>query len=108
MINDSIRIMFLRDRQGLPVGCVAISVDRKNREVSYQYSVLNPIDSFDRRLARQLAIGRLIEKPITTPLYRGEVNMHIISDIVLSDLARSKTAPTRAVKAARLWLDTAI
>jgi len=99
------RIMFLRDNQFRPVGCLAISVDRKNHRLNYQFSVLNPVDSFDRKTARVLALGRLLDSPISLPLARGkEVNMHDVSFAVMSHLAKSN-APNRAVKAAKLWLE---
>lgn len=108
------RIMFLRNaphpdhRLGSPCGCLAISVDRRNHRLSYQYSVLNPADQFNRKLARQLAIGRLVESPITIACPRSEnLSMHNISWIVMSHLAGSK-APVRAIKAANNWLDAAL
>jgi len=98
------RIMFLRDSQYRPVGCLAIGVSRKRRELSYQYSVLHPTDRFDRGMARQLALGRLLDKPITLSYDRkGDLSMHDISNTVMNHLANSK-APARAVKAARYWL----
>lgn len=100
------RIMFLRDAQEHPVGCVAISVDRKNHRLNYQMSVLNPSDRFDRKMARHLALGRLVEAPVSIPVKRGEeLNMHDISTCVMKSIAQSK-APSRAVKAAKLWLNT--
>lgn len=102
-MNDY-RIQFLRNSSSHPIGCLAISVNRLHGELSYQYSVLNPRDEFDRKIARQLALGRLVEKPIKLALPR-DANMHEISTVVMSDLERSSTAPNRAVKSARLWLE---
>lgn len=98
------RIQFLRDASFHPVGCVAISVNRLRGELQYQYSVLNPSDDFNRKLARQLALGRLVENPIKLPLSR-DANMHEISTVVMTDLEHSDNAPSRAVKAAKLWLN---
>lgn len=100
---NNTRIMFLRNSDYTPCGCVAISIDRRNHRIDYQYSVLNPLDKFDRKMARHLALGRLVECPISTPLCRNsEVNMHIISEGVMEHLANSN-APKRAVRAAKLW-----
>lgn len=105
---NNTRIMYLRDNQYAPVGCVAISIDRRNHRLSYQYSVRNPIDKFDRKLARQLALGRMVEVPIHLPLVRDmETSMHMISEMVMRHLA-SSNAPTRAVKAAKYWLADSI
>jgi hypothetical protein len=98
------RIMFLRNTDYTPCGCLAISIDRKSKKLNYQYSVLNPDDRFDRKVARQLALGRLVESPIALPLMRDmDVNMHSISIAVMKHLSKSK-APSRAVKAAKGWL----
>jgi hypothetical protein len=101
---SSTRIMFLRDANYVPTGCLAINVDRKNHRLSYQFSVLNPADKFNRSVARQLALGRLLEKPIFVPLKRDEeINMHTISQSVMLHLSNSKS-PGRAIKAAKFWL----
>jgi len=101
------RIMFLRDANDRPVGCLAISVDRRNHRVDYGISVLNPADKFDRKMARQLAIGRMVETPFHTYLMKKdkELNMHHISDCVMMHVAYVSGAPSRAVKAAKYWLD---
>jgi hypothetical protein len=99
------RIMFLRDASYRPVGCVAISLDRRNHRLNYGISVLNPADKFDRKLARQLAIGRLVEVPFMVALKRDEeLNMHVISERVMKHVAYGAGAPSRAVRAAKLWL----
>ena len=101
------RIMFLRDRSNQPVGCIASSVNRKSWTISYQLSVLNPHDHFDRKMARRLAIGGLSEAPITIPIpYFGadELSSHIITRAIMEDLATRKSLPSRAVKSAKLWL----
>lgn len=101
------RIMFLRDERFQPVGCVAISVKRDNSYayISYNISVLNPVDRFNRPVARQLALGRLIEKPISF-LLSPDVGMNDISAAVMADIAGShgNKMPNRAIKAAKLWL----
>lgn len=101
---NNTRIMFLRDSKDHPVGCLAISMDRKNHRLNYQMSVLNPDDRFDRKMARHLALGRLVEKPVSVPVKRGhELTMHEISCVVMEHVATSK-APSRARKAAKFWL----
>lgn len=111
-----IRFMFLRDRRNSPVGCLAITVSSDMTVVNYQYSVLNPVDGFNRSLARELAAGRLVTKPIVigkgdsflpsgSYKFRG---MHDITRAVMSHLATDAHAPKRASKAAELWLDTPV
>lgn len=106
-----IRFMFLRDRRNSPVGCLAIIVSPDMTEVNYQYSVLNPVDGFNRALARELAAGRLVTKPIAlAPLVRGVKfkGIHDITRAVMSDLSDDAWAPKRASKAASLWLNTPV
>ena len=98
------RIMFLRDSKNQPVGCVAISNIKNESRLTYQVSVLNPHDKFDRKMARHLAIGRLVEMPIQVHLDEAhKKTMHEITTEVMYDLAASKL-PTRAKKAAQMWL----
>lgn len=99
------RVMFLRSPNGHPVGCIAIALNKATSTVQYQVSVLNPSDQFNRAIARQLAIGRLVENPITITVRqdanRDEISFAIMEHIVLSGNDR---LPSRAVKAAKLWL----
>lgn len=101
---NNVRIMFLRDHNWHPVGCLAIKLDRSKGRVEYQVSVLNPQDRFNRAVGRQLAIGRLIENPLTVKVGK-DASMHDISKAVLKDLKTQKNVlPSRAVKAANMWL----
>ena len=100
------RVMFLRSEQGRPVGCLAIKLNRKARTLEYGVSVLNPADKFDRKVARQLAIGRMTETPTTIGPVLYDLSMHEISRVVMLTISMDRTMPTRAVKAARLWLST--
>lgn len=97
------RIMYLRSEIGHPVGCLAIQLNRHDGQISYGLSVLNPRDRFNRAVARQLALGRLVEEPFKVNISR-EATMHDISEAVMKDILKYKDAPTRAIKAARLWV----
>ena len=99
------RIMFLRDKFGSPVGCLAIVINSKTRLVEYQFSVVNASqDTFDRETARVLAIGRLASAPIAIPLREKNLNMFDITRAVMKNFSRREGTPSRAVKAAKLWL----
>ncbi len=99
------RIMFLRDTKNHPVGCVAINFDFQTSQLSYQLSVLNPNDKFDRKMARHLALGRLVERPfsVTIPAVL-KYSMHDVTFLVMSDISNNIKSPSRAKKAAQLWL----
>lgn len=100
---DNFRIMFLRDRVGAPVGCIAMTLSHKSDQVKYQVSTLNPVDNFDRKVARQLAIGRLMESPRFLNLPK-RTSLHDMTALVVRDIATSKAFPDRSVKAAKRWL----
>lgn len=103
------RIMYLRDRSGNPVGCIAIKllpqVEYDRQLVLYQTSVLNPLDHFDRALARQLALGRMVEKPLTIRVI-SDPSMHDVTAEIMRDIAADSSQPTRARLAAKRWLRT--
>lgn len=99
-----VRFMYLRDQKGSPVGCLAIRADAHT--VSYGISVLNPLDDFDRVLARRIAEGRLNTGITRTTNLGVKFNMHEITRQVMTDLYFRKDAPTRARKAAKLWLNS--
>lgn len=100
---ENYRVMYLRSTDGKPVGCVAMVVDRLEGVARYQLSVLNPADYFDRKVARHLALGRLIEQPQKVSMLKN-ASMHDVSRLVMTALVASKHTPARACKAAKLWL----
>lgn len=101
---NRVRFMFLRDRQGAPQGCLAIQVSPNKELITYQFSVLNPIDRFDRALARDLSAGRLITAPIVVKPSKRAYSVHVITNAVMQHLSKSPLAPSRARRAAKLWL----
>lgn len=113
----STRIMFLRDRYGNnksnPCGCLAISLvptgaAKARNDIQYQVSILNPVDRFNRAVARQLARGRLQEKPFLISNISGEATMHDITTVVMEAVATNDKLPKRARKAALNWLKSAV
>lgn len=104
---NNIRITFLRDDRYQPVGCIAINIDTGSADVLYGVSVKNPADRFDRKMGRRYAIGTMVEAPfvVQLPHNGGELTMHEITRHVMQDIVRLPSqVPSRAVKAARLWL----
>ena len=103
-MNNAIRVTYLRDEVQRPIGCVVIQLHRAKGLIDYQYTVQNPRDDFNRKIGRQLAIGRLVEDPISI-IINKDADMHDISHAVMSDLLLAKDTPTRAFKAAKSWLN---
>jgi hypothetical protein len=111
----SSRIMYLRESYAVPgksnpVGCIAIHLSPPNgatkqtRDVHYQVSVLNPVDTFDRQTARLFARGRLMEKPILISGIPLNCSMHDITAAVMTAIVSNNSLPTRARKSAANWL----
>lgn len=110
------RIIYLREKgqtvykngkevilKGQPVACVATNFNANFSKITYQLSVLNPCDQFNRKMARHLALGRLVESPIDISGQQA-INTHEITLLVMKDIAsRTGDVPSRAVKAARRW-----
>lgn len=102
------RVQYLRDENGHLVGCIAI-VEHPAQDgdryalVEYRLSVRNPEDQFDKDVARQLALGRLVEAPFTVRV-AAHPNMHEVGAAVMKDISRDSNAPSRARRAARNWL----
>jgi len=101
--------MYLRAPNGMPVGCIACQVKRTGNDYvgSYQLSVLNPSDKFNRGVARQLAKGRLLENPHFVQLPTVP-SMHEVTERIMRSITLNNGAPTRARKAAQRWLDEVI
>lgn len=102
-MSNGVRIMFLRDQQSQPQGCIALTLSQDGEFAYYRLSVLNPVDRFHRELARSIAIGRLVEGGIPVRLPK-KANMHVISRAVMEDIVKAPSSPTRAVKSAKYWL----
>jgi len=106
----------LRFRGAPMIGCVAFNAS--GNKLNYQLSVVNPGkkatvagapasagDKFDRSLGRDIAAGRLAKSPISIELEGlSDLNHWEVQVVLMASLAASKTAPTRAIKAAKAWL----
>jgi hypothetical protein len=97
--------MYLRDKTGKPLGCVAISRSKNGKQVRYQVSVANPVDKFERDLARHIAYGRLLEKPVRINGFVTESTQFDVNWAIMYNIATNKSLPSRARKAAQLWLN---
>ena len=102
------RIMYVRDNNWNPIGCIVIKVDRNHRRAQYNLAVLNPKDNikFDRHESQRRAMTRLIEEPLTVVIPK-DATQHDISLAVMSDIADSN-APARAIKFAKAWVASTV
>lgn len=102
------RVQYLKDDNGHYVGCIAIKEHPAHPGehytlVEYRVSVRNPADQFDKDVARHLALGRMVETPYTVRV-PADPNMHEVSHAIMKDIARDSSEPSRARRAAKLWL----
>ena len=102
------RVQYLKDENGHYVGCIAIREHTPNAGerytlVEYRVSVRNPEDQFDKGVARQLALGRMVEAPFTVRV-SAHPNLHEVSEAVMKDIISDSGAPSRARRAAKLWV----
>lgn len=107
-MDSRYKIMFLRGVNNFPVGCLAFSYTKSASNTStiqYQISTLNPCDAFDRRVARQLAIGRVIERPISIQIDNNISYNEMVKRIMIDMVNRSEV-PNRSRSAAVKWLNT--
>ena len=100
MVN---KIMYLRGtRSQYPVGCVAFSYDSYG--VSYSVSIVHPDDKFDRKVAREIAEGRLLKSPYHIDINTDDFTSWEILAQVIFDIANNKYLPKRAQKVACEWI----
>ena len=106
-MDHRVRYIYLRDNKKAPQACVAVLYSAKNKKVAYGLSVLNPQDRFNRKVARELAAGRLALYGNYLDLSEvPEINCHVITRRILTDLLtwEHEELPGRARKSAKRWL----
>jgi hypothetical protein len=93
MPRDGERVFYIRDAAGQPIACLAWCCH--DDKVNYAASFLHPNDAFDRRRARQIALGRLRGRPDWATLGLESTPL----TTALLTLARRPGAPSRARRA---------
>jgi hypothetical protein len=91
------KTFFLHDKNRLPVTCVVTEL--KVSGVLFAVSTYNPIDIFSKRIARDVATGRLVTNGGSSVSSGKDVKVRILKAII-SDTEM----PTRTREAAKLWL----
>ena len=96
-MDTRVRYFYLRDVAGSPVGCIAAMYFAKAKCAKYGVSTRNPQDRFDRKVARELAAGRLAIDPAEVDLTAEEtinyhtITRHILKDVLTLDHHNAKT-----------------
>ncbi len=102
------RVQYLKDENGQYVGTIAIQEHPEHHVddrylVEYRVSAVHPTDKFDKDVGRQLALGRVLEAPYCVYVPRNP-SMHEVSIVIMRDIARDSTLPSRVRRAAKTWL----
>lgn len=103
-MKKNTRVMYLRDKNRRPIGCVAMHLHSKRRTARFQVSTWNPVDEFDRAFARQLALGRMVDSPDRLRSDSEFKDMFELTVSVMKRIANAKSYPSRARRAAQRWL----
>lgn len=90
----NVRYTYVRNRQGMPVGCLAFQFDRTTGLVQYGWSAQNPIDEWDRKDARLYAVERLAHRPENFKL-TPEVSLRDVLINLRSVVRKNETIPNR-------------
>ena len=99
-MKNSVKYIYVRDEKKNPVGCVAYQVH--NDHFYYGWSVHNPADRFDRKLARTIAVGRLQKRlESKMPTVKADCKTGTFLLTVMLELAEDSTLPVRFRQLAR-------
>lgn len=93
------RWFYLKDENKFPVACVASEL--MGDAVLFAISTYNPLDRFDREMARKVATGRLASKKV---LGIVPANEQRIKERIVKAIAGNDQIPARTVRAAKYWL----
>jgi hypothetical protein len=101
---STVKFLYLHDRYGKKHGVVAYDVKGKGvGSVSYNLSLCNDKDSFDKEAGKELAFQRVNSSPNLLSVPRDPHNVQIVQ-AVLKKIVRTSTMPTKARKLARAAL----
>lgn len=97
-MNDNIKIYWMRDEIGNPVSCLATK--QMDNVIVYAISTHNPLDKFQKKVGRGIAITRLAGTQAHAIIDGSDVKKRIMEAIVADT-----NAPQRARDSAKEWLD---
>lgn len=107
-MSSDFRYLYLKDENKFPHTCVAFKIDRNTNKAFYGVSTVHPNDkgqNFDRKIARELAVGRLVldQKNITFPTHQYNSVQDIMQFLIYA-LDDDKTLPKRTQRAIAAWI----
>jgi hypothetical protein len=98
IMSDSARLVYIRDENKFPVGCIAFKVN--GDVIQFGYSIWNPKDKYNRSIARKIAMGRLEGKKDKQPsectcAYTGTKSIHDVMRSLFTTLSLRTDLPKR-------------
>jgi len=117
---NNVKFTYLRDKNNVAFGCLAVSLDRVKNTISYGLSVCHSKeDTYDRHFGRSKAQGRLNQEPNVIKFVRlDQCSAHDITRHVMYDIYQQRDVlgkdqfgeftlhglPQRARDCAKAWL----
>lgn len=102
---------YLRNSANCPVVCFALQHDRGSDTLSYQVSTWNPVDVYNKHLARKVAEAKLNAKPFTVKVSK-DANPHELHLVMVQDLLtnhkKTSSCPRRTELMATEWVKNAM
>lgn len=74
--------IYVRNKQMMPIACIAYRLNREENVLTYQLSTHNPVEKFRRTRGREVALERFYKKPQTL-----RVNGEAAVDDIIRELA---------------------
>lgn len=104
--NREPRITYIRDKNGFPVVCLVYSRTEPGC-LTFAYSCHNPQDKFDRKIAKNVAMGRFHKSPSKFYFDVDSASLKNVLHDLMCSWARdtTKDVPSRMRKAAVQYLD---
>ncbi len=96
-------IHYVRNEKGMPVACLAfrdVFDTPYCGYIDYGISIHHPDDVWNRKLARQIAIGRMVESPfrIENIVAHDDWNISRVIAEILLDIKNNRSVPRRLMR----------
>ena len=97
------KIIYIRNSNRTPVGCIAYKRDRDKNTILLGFSFCHSRDSFDKRIGRLIATQRLQKKPYTLNYvifneYDSQIHTNDLLSIALTRAANEGVIPNSYFK----------
>ncbi len=90
------------------IGCLAVDVNKDANEIRYAFSVCSPLDTFQKDLAKRIALGKLKNEK-SSVLIKGDVpkTAHEITKLIMQDIVAKNDKQVKGQKRSVIGCDAA-